>query len=255
VIRRRVEGFKPRGGFGMMPAMKSAYAAIGLGIFVASALLARAGEARNPHVTFPPDPERLPAVRYGKLASGECLTELAARRIAYKDGKKAPTIETPVTLEGALRGVRFEFAHPVPDHYRDVLDCRLLLALDDLAAIAREREIAVVRYNSIFRRGWARARGQRHIAGVAIDIVEFEKENGVVLNVKDDFAGGGVGSATCGDRARPAATAKAAELRDLVCALDRARVFNLLLTPHYDRRHSDHFHFEVRRGISWFLTQ
>jgi hypothetical protein len=37
--------------------------------------------------------------------------------------------------------------------------------------------------------------------------------------------------------------------------LDEARVFNLLLSPHYDRRHRDHFHFEVRRGVRWFLTQ
>ena len=235
--------------------MKSAYAIIGLGLFVASSLFTRTGAGRNPYVTFPPEPERLPAVRYAKLSSSECLAELGVRKIAYRDGKKAPTIETPVTLEGRLRGVRFEFAHPVPDDYRDVLDCRLLLALDDLASIARERAIDVVRYNSIFRRGWARARGQRHLAGVAIDIVEFEKTGGAVLNVKSDFAGSGVGAATCGDRAKPAASVKAAELRELVCALDRARVFNLMLTPHYDRRHNDHFHFEVRRGISWFLTQ
>jgi hypothetical protein len=160
-----------------------------------------------------------------------------------------------VTLEGTLGGVRFEFAHPVPDEYRDVLDCRLLLALDDLAAIAKQRKISVVRYNSIFRNGWARARGQRHIAGVAIDIVEFEKQDGAVLNVSRDFAGSGIGSATCGERAKPATSAKATELRELVCVLDGARVFNLMLTPHYDRRHSDHFHFEVRRGIGWFLTQ
>jgi hypothetical protein len=157
--------------------------------------------------------------------------------------------------------VRFEFAHPAPvargeaGRQRDVLDCRLLLALHDLAGHAKERKIEAVRYNSIFRRGWARARGQRHLAGVAIDIVEFVKQDGAVLSVKQDFAGSGIGSATCGERAKAPASAKAVELRDLVCALDRARVFNLMLTPHYDYRHRDHFHFEVRRGIRWFLTQ
>jgi len=235
--------------------MQSAIRLLCLALFFGTTLAPKVGAARNPRVTFPPEPERLPAVKYSNLSSTECLAELGRRSIPHATGKKAPTIETPVTLEGTLRGVRFEFAHPVPDDYRDVLDCRLLLALDDLAGLAKERKIAAVRYNSIFRRGWARARGQRHLAGVAIDIVEFEKEGGTRLNVKKDFAGSGIGSATCGEGSKPAASAKAAELRELVCALDRARVFNLMLTPHYDYRHRDHFHFEVRRGISWFLTQ
>jgi hypothetical protein len=189
------------------------------------------------------------------MGSAECLAELGRRSIPHETGKKAPTIDTPVTLEGALRGVRFEFAHPVPPAHRDVLDCRLLLALDDLAGLAKERKIATVFYNSIFRNGWARKRGQRHLAGVAIDIVEFEKEGGTRLNVKKDFAGTGIGSVTCGEGSKPAPSVKAAELREFVCTLDRTRVFNLMLTPHYDYRHRDHFHFEVRRGISWFLTQ
>jgi hypothetical protein len=220
-------------------------------------LAPKAGAARNPRVTFPPEPESLPAVRYANLKSAECLAELGRRAIPHATGKKkTPTIDTPVTLERTLRrGVHFEFAHPVPADYRDVLDCRLLLALDDLAGIAKERKISAVFYNSIFRNGWARKAGQRHLAGVAIDIVEFEKEGGVRLNVKKDFAGSGIGSVTCGEGSKPAPSAKAAELRDLVCALDKARVFNLMLTPHYDYRHRDHFHFEVRRGISWFLTQ
>lgn len=228
---------------------------MGLGAFLCTALVAAPGSAGNPHVQFPPQPERLPAVRYANASSAECLAELDARKIPYEQGRKVSTIDTPVTLEGPLHGVRFEFLHPVPETYRDVLDCRLLLALDDLSRIAKAQQIEVVRYNSIFRRGWAPARGQRHIAGVAIDIVEFVKQGGEVLNVRKDFAGHGVGSATCGERAKPAPPGKAAELRKLVCALDEARVFNLMLTPHYDQRHDDHFHFEVRRKITWFLTQ
>jgi hypothetical protein len=37
-------------------------------------------------------------------------------------------------------------------------------------------------------------------------------------------------------------------------AASEARIFNLLLSPHFDYRHRDHFHFEVRRGVRWFLT-
>jgi hypothetical protein len=195
-------------------------------------------------------------VRYASFTSDQCRSELQARGIAHAEVRKHATIDAPVTLQGALRGVRFEFVHAAPGvSQKDVLDCRLLLALDDLAKILAARDIDLVRYNSIYRHGWARGRVQGHLGGVAIDIVEFVKHDGTLLNVRTDFAGDGIGSATCGDRAKPARAGKASELRDLVCSVDQARIFNLLLTPHYDRRHFNHFHFEVRRGIRWFLTQ
>ena len=37
-------------------------------------------------------------------------------------------------------------------------------------------------------------------------------------------------------------------------ACEALALFNLLLSPHYDDLHRDHFHFEVRRGVRWFLT-
>jgi hypothetical protein len=129
-----------------------------------------------------------------------------------------------------------------------------LLALDDLATVAGDRGIRSIVYNSIYRRGWGR-QGHRHPAGVAIDVVGFVKKDGQLLDVLDDFEGNGVGSKTCGDGAPEAPAGKAKELRDLVCALHKDHVFNLILSPHYDRRHKNHLHLEVRRGIKWFLTQ
>ena len=149
---------------------------------------------------------------------------------------------------------------------RDPSSEGLSLTKDDLATIASAQRIAVVRYNSAYRGRWARVRGQRHVAGVAIDIIEFVKHDGEVLNVLRDFSGDGIGANTCSvpitiranfktkPRTKPL-SAKATELRNLICTLDSARIFNLVLTPHYDRRHKDHFHLEVRRGIRWFLTQ
>jgi hypothetical protein len=229
--------------------------------------LATPSAARNRLVVFPPNAEEWPAMLYSTLDSETCLAELSSRGIPFVSAGKIPTIDAPVTLEGDLHGVRFEFAYAVPEKSKKrVLDCRLLLALDDFATIARHHQIAVVRYNSAFRGRWARARGQRHVAGVAIDIVEFVKQDGEILNVLRDFKGDGIGTNTCSvpttirarfkpkPRTKPLGP-KALELRNLVCTLDSARIFNLVLTPHYDRRHRDHFHFEVRRGIRWFLTQ
>jgi hypothetical protein len=210
----------------------------------------------NPLVEFPTDAERLPAVRYAALDAKECIAELGARHIRYSDGIRTPSIDAPVALEGPLHGVNFEFLYPgAPEKKKNLLDCRLLLALDDLAQIAAEHGIRTVRYNSLFRGRWARKSGARHGAGVAIDITEFVTADDQVWNVLRDFGGHGVGSRTCGDRAPAAAPGKPAELRNFVCAVDRAKIFNLMLTPHYDRRHKNHLHLEVRRKIRWFLTQ
>jgi hypothetical protein len=223
--------------------------------------------ARNRLVVFPSNAEEWPAMLYSTLDSENCLAELSSRGIPYSPAGKIPTIDAPVTLEGDLRGVRFEFAYTLPQKSKKrILDCRLLLALDDFATIANAQQIAVVRYNSAYRGRWARVRGQRHVAGVAIDIVEFVKRDGEVLNVLRDFKGDGIGTNTCSVpttikarfKTKPRTKAlgpKAIELRNLICTLDSARIFNLVLTPHYDRRHRDHFHLEVRRGIRWFLTQ
>jgi len=217
-------------------------------------LVSHEGGARhNPLVVFPPQAEQLPAVLYANLEPRECLSELEKRELPFTLGPKHGTIDTPVHLTGTLHGVRFEFARDVTA--LPLLDCRLLLALDDLSKVAAERGIEIVRYNSIQRRGWARGRVQGHLGGVAIDIVELVRWDGEVLNVRRDFAGDGVGSDSCGEGSKPFGLGKAADLRGFLCALDRERSFNLLLGPHYDRRHDDHFHFEVRRGVRWFLTQ
>jgi hypothetical protein len=216
-------------------------------------LIASESTAVNRWVVFPSNPEGLPAIRYANLERQPCLSQLSGRGIVFDAVPERQTIDAPVKLVGSLRGVDFEFG-PDP-RQREVLDCRLLLALDDLAQIAAQRGIAVVRYNSIYRRARARGRVQGHLGGVAIDVTELVKQDGTVLNVRKDFAGSGIGSATCGAQAKPPKPGKASELRAFICALDQARTFNLVLTPHYDYRHRDHFHIEVRRGIRWFLTQ
>lgn len=219
---------------------------------LATALSLSPAGARNRWVVFPEQPEQLPAVRYANLTAQQCLDELGTRKLAVDTAPKRQTIDAPVLLPRELHGVRFEFA-PRPEQ-RDVVDCRLVLALDDLAGIAAAQDVATVRYNSIYRNGWARGRVQGHLGAVAIDIVELGLRDGQSLNVLRDFGGHGIGSATCGAAAKPAAPGKAAQMRQFVCALDEARVFNLVLSPHYDWRHRNHFHLEVRRGVRWFLT-
>lgn len=226
----------------------------------ASALAPEAEARKKSLAFFPPRVERLRAFRYAELGKKECVAELELRGIPFakasaKTMRKARGIDAPVHLTGALRKVRFEHAHPpAAPKEGPLMDCRLLLALDDLATIAADRGITSVRYNSVHRKGWGK-KGHRHPAGVAIDVVGFVTEDGRELDVLDDFEGAGIGSKTCGPEAPEAPAGEARELRELVCALHEQHVFNLILSPHYDRRHKDHLHLEVRRGIKWFLTQ
>lgn len=224
---------------------------------LAALVVSVVARANNPLVVFPPRPERLRAIHYAGLDKKACLAELEARGLPFAPGPPVPTIDAPVRLTGKVLGVTYEMSHPTArtEKKGPVLDCRLLLALGDLAIIAKDHGIRAIRYNSIYRGRYARTPGQRHAAGVAIDIVELVKNDGTVLAVKRDFHGHGVGSKTCGEGAPAPQPGKAKELRDFVCAVEQARSFNLLLTPHYDRHHYNHFHFEVRRRIRWFLTQ
>ncbi len=188
------------------------------------------------------------------MSRERCLAELGFRGVEFRAAPPAPGIEAPIELDGTVRGVRFTRVYSDERAPPKLMDCRLAVALDDLAIVASDRNIAEIRYSSFHRpRGRSKSRG--HGAGLAIDVNEFVRKDGVVLNVLSDYEGAGVGSCTCRIGAPQPKGAKAMELRDLVCALDAAASFNLLLTPHYDRRHRNHFHLEVRRNIPWFLTQ
>lgn len=213
--------------------------------------------AGNPEVVFPPHPERLRAMRYADSDGQSCLAELDVRGVPWAHGPKVPTIETPVRLTGPLRGVTYELRHPTVPDPKDgpVMDCRLLLALDDLAIVASDLGYAKIQYNSLLRGTWVQRRGWRHAAGVAIDVVGLVKKDGGELTVLRDYHGHGIHSKTCGPEAAAPRQEAARELRAFVCAISDARSFNLILTPHYDVRHQDHLHLEVRRDIKWFLTQ
>ena len=128
---------------------------------IAALVVTTAAHATNPLVVFPERPERLRAVHYAKLDKKACLAELEARGIDAIPGPPVPTIDAPVRLPAKVLGMRYEFAHPTAhvEKKGPVLDCRLLLALGDLAIIAKDRGFVAIRDNSIHRGRWARSPG------------------------------------------------------------------------------------------------
>jgi hypothetical protein len=208
----------------------------------------------------PDNPETTPAVKYGALSPADCETELGNRHIGYTK-ETARGVLDPVRLTGSLHGV--EFRTDASDAKRadspyEIADCREVLAMDDFAAILEKHDIVQVRHYSIYRpppKSWPDDRiGSQHNGALALDAGRFTKKDGSVLDVLKDFHGK-IGDPTCGDNAGPhPATDNAKELRDILCTTVEAHLFNVVLTPDFNRPHRNHFHLEVMANVKWFLV-
>lgn len=211
------------------------------------------------HVTTPSDAGDTPAVRYAQLSPAECEAELVSRHIDFVR-ETATAVRAPIRLTGPLHGVVFRTDQPDrvrPTSPYEIADCRLVLALDDFAEILSRHAIVEVRHYSIYRppKHWAEdAPGKQHVGALAIDAGRFIEQSGTVLDVDRDFHGA-IGAKTCGDGAAPQPVTPAAlELRTILCEAAERRLFNVVLTPNYNRPHKNHFHLEVTAGVGWFLV-
>ena len=232
-------------------------------VLVASAvtLLSASAEAGDPYVVVPRDYAATPANAYADLDAEPCLAQLDERGVPYEHLKDVPLVDAPVRIAGPIHGVTFthlrQHVASAPPSEGSVLDCRLLLALDDFALLLEERGITELGYISAYRRDrTGRAKpGERHPSALAIDVAWLRHGDGWRWDVERDF-GGKIGAKTCGARAQAPepATERATSLRKFLCDTGRQRLFHLLLTPNYDRDHHDHVHLEVRRNIRWFLV-
>ncbi|HEX9295977.1 MAG TPA: extensin family protein [Polyangiaceae bacterium] len=245
------------------------------GAFVSLALLAAAlgrpaiaaASARSSAkslATFPTRPESLPAMRYANLSPSECRAELAERNISFQDENgQAPGVLAPVRLLGPVNGVVYRTALAAAGRQSspwEVFDCRLVLSLWDFGGILQAHDVDEVVMFSAWRppsKRWPEGKiADRHHGGLALDAQKFHRKNGEWLVVRDDYHGR-IGSETCGDRQRPPqpASAAAKELRSLVCEAVDAHLFNVLLTPNYNRAHFNHIHLEVKAGVKWFVVR
>jgi hypothetical protein len=214
----------------------------------------------NSRFETPADADSLPAVRYGAMTADECETELANRHISFRT-ETARGVLAPVRLTGPLHGVTFRT--DLSDKQRETTpweigDCRLILAMDDFAAILASHDIVEVRHYSMYRlppKSWPDDKiGIEHNGGLALDAAKFIKADGTKLVVLDDFHGA-IDAKTCGDGAGPhPVTDKGVELRAILCEGVAQHLFNVVLTPNFNRPHRNHFHLEVMANKKWFLV-
>ncbi len=247
----------------------------GVAALAVSAMLPRPVEAKNRFALEPPNVEQKRAYKYAAMSGADCLKELDRRKVPYKLEPPTKQVDTPLRFTGPIRGVAFKLTkraeeNPDPVSPAAVADCRLALAIDDMAQVLAKRKVKTVEYLSMYRKrgvGFIRP-GKRHPAGLAIDVATITTRGAPVdgtepapkdttYSVYGDWHPSRVGGTTCGPKAtKPRKNTPGARfLRDVVCELADQGSFNLLLTPHYDWGHRDHFHMEVRTGIRWFLIQ
>lgn len=204
--------------------------------------------------------DEAPAQRYAAMSQEDCEAELAARSIKFQR-ETAKGVAEPVRLEGPLHGVTFRTNQAKADRETtiwEIGDCRLVLAMDDFAAILEKHEVVEVRHYSMHRaapKSWPDDKiGKQHIGGLALDAARFIKSDGSYLDVLEHFKGR-IHAKTCGPKARKVKGAEANELRDILCTAVDARLFNVVLTPDFNRPHRNHFHLEVTPGVSWILVR
>lgn len=208
----------------------------------------------------PADATLSAAYRYTQLSQIDCEAELKKRSIGFTR-EIARGVLAPVRLTGPLRGVLFRTdldARARATTPWEIADCRLVLSLDDFAAILARHDIVEVRHYSMYRppaKGWPDAkRGARHNGALALDAGRFVAKDGTVLDVDKQFHGA-IGAATCGPKAAPyPVTPEATALRAILCEAVDQRLFNVVLTPNYNRPHHNHFHLELTEGVKWFLV-
>ncbi len=213
-------------------------------VMLVSTLLAgsvsAAGSARQPSGV---------ATRLATLSPAQCRSELARRKLAVQRTSKGYAgVATALRISGPLRGVRFKA--PGKRSVYGVLDCRLALALDELAALLADAGVTEVHVDNFYR-PHAHLPGRRdkpsqHSYGLAADIDGFTLQDGRRLIVERDWSPK-LGEPPC-DEGVQDGTAEPALLRKLVCDVLARGLFHHVLTPNTNAAHRSHLHFDIARS-------
>jgi hypothetical protein len=165
-------------------------------------------------------------------AGEQCLAALDAAGVAWKRASVEGKIGTPIVLDSLdLGGVVY---HPTFRKPPFPMDCHLALALVMHSPTLHDLGVRKVNFGSIFRFTKVRAHGKtknvlsRHALGLAMDVVSFEDQDGVVVDVERDYPLG------------------AELLLAVEDTLNGSGGFRTVLTPRNDpTSHHDHFHIEA----------
>jgi hypothetical protein len=208
--------------------------------------------------------EGTPGYRYAQLDSESCYAEVTKRQLPLRrEGQSWPGVTAPMRFTGPINGVlihtdRIESERASSPY--ELFDCRLALAMDDFSKLLSAEGISEVVIFSAYRPPPKSAHAdaeqlKRHAGGLAVDIHRLRRADGSWIKIDSDFHGR-IGAKICGVSAAPPnpSTPEAKLLRRVVCAAAEQHLFQLVLTPNYDRAHRNHLHLGLTAEVKWFIV-
>jgi hypothetical protein len=202
-------------------------------------------------------PRSAPARRIANLSPGQCLAELRKRKLDVRRIKSMGGIASPLRLGPSIGDVRV-YA-PGRKSIYGILDCRLALALDELAKVLAAEGVTELHVDNFYRPRahlpGKKSKRSQHAYGMAVDVQALKTKDGRLLVVERDFRGQ-LSQPVCGENAQISeADTASILLRNVVCAVVRAGIFHDILTPNYDAAHHDHLHLDIRRGADYYTLR
>ena len=200
----------------------------------------------------------LAATEVAALSPRQCLRALVRAGVAFERVRWGTSgMATPVVVTSPIAGVTVRASRGTAP--RETMDCLLAVALVRYGRFLRARGVREVRHLSLHRRGAADDVARhpvmaRHPGGLAIDAAVYVLDDGTEYNVTRDFHGR-LGAPVCGPSARVSTLPGARFLRRLFCDAARAGLFHVSLSPNFNDEHSNHFHLEVARSVSWLFVR
>jgi hypothetical protein len=200
----------------------------------------------------------LAATEVAALSPRQCLRALVRAGVAFERLRWGTSgMATPVVVTGPIAGVTVRANRGQAP--RETMDCLLAVTLVRYARFLRSRGVREVRHLSLHRRGTTDEVAHhpvmpRHPGGLAIDASVYVLDDGTEYNVTRDFHGR-LGAPVCGPSARVSPLPEARFLRGLFCDAARAGLFHVALSPNFNDEHSNHFHLEVARSVSWLFVR
>ena len=211
--------------------------------------------ATEPAPTYPfhapltaPEGSAAPAARNANLSPAACQALVRKKKLPVKrDGRPTPGVATALRFTGPLQGVTFLTGGWKSPY--GVMDCRLVLAFDELTEVLIQHDVAQVHVGTMYRKNSKLGKGKpsQHAHALAADIVAFKLADGRLLDITRDFHGE-IGAPVCGPGSRVLEeTPEAIALRSLVCDIAGRGLFHYMLTPNYNLAHHDHLHVDIKR--------
>lgn len=197
---------------------------------------------------------RLPRGRaIANLTEDACLRVLADQHVAYErvDRNDAVGVRTPIRVRGALAGIEV-MPRETGDELHGIMDCRMAVAVLAWAPALRQAGVQRIDHYSIYRphavvAGTSTRSG--HASAMALDSAVYHFADGTRADVLNGWGDRTRGEDPCGEYEGESDQAKA--MRRAVCSAIHDEIFEIVLTPHYDRAHQNHVHLELRPDVNW----